>query len=111
MEGRKYKVEFFFQLSDYSKYSVDHIGVLLSDSSKQVPNDRVWAVEPSFTHVTDSVHSKNTEMWNQVSFEYSAKGGEQYISIGNFSPDEEIKKFHLQFSQANEPLLNKAAYF
>lgn len=109
--GRKYKVEFFFRLAVYSKYGVDRIGVLLSDSVHQVSHDRVWQVSPSFTHVMDSMYSKNTGMWNRFSFEYTARGGEQYIAIGNFSPDDEVRKFHLKFSEAKEPLLERAAYF
>ncbi len=110
-EGRKYKVEFYFRLSVYSKYSIDRIGVLLSDSLQEVPHDNVWIISPSFTHVMDSVYSKKTGMWNQVDFEYLAKGGEEFISIGNFSPNSELQKFHLSFSKASEPLLSKAAYF
>ncbi len=109
--GRTYGVEFFFRLSVYSKYSIDRIGVLLSDSMQLVPHDRIWAVKPSFTHILDSVYSKKTALWNRVYFEYKANGGEKYISIGNFSDNEEIKKFYLDFSQANEQKLNSAAYF
>jgi OmpA-OmpF porin, OOP family len=111
IEGRKYSVEFFFRLTAYSKFSIDRLGVLLSDSSRQVPHDKLWNVEPSFTHVMDSVYSKKTGLWNRVYFEYTAKGGEKFISIGNFSSDSEIKKFYIQFSPANEPKLNSAAYF
>ncbi|MBI1769275.1 MAG: OmpA family protein [Bacteroidetes bacterium] len=110
-EGRKYKVEFYFRLSIYSKYSIDRIGVLLSDSMQHVPHYNRWQVQPSFTHVMDSVYSKKTGSWNHVLFEYEARGGEQFISIGNFSANDEVQKFHLSFSKADEPLLNKAAYF
>ena len=55
--------------------------------------------------------SKSSEQWNRVSFEYDAKGGEQFITIGNFSSDDQLNKYHLDFSQTNEPLLNKAAYY
>jgi OOP family OmpA-OmpF porin len=111
VEGKKYKVEFFFRLSVYSKYSVDRMGALLSDSMLHLSHDRVWTVEPSYTYVMDSTFSKNTGQWNHVSFEYDAKGGEQFITIGNFSSDDELKKFRLTFSQVNEPLLSKAAYY
>ncbi len=111
VEGRKYRVEFFFRLSVYSKYSIDRVGVLLSDSTQQVAHDRIWTVEPTFTHVMDSAYSTKTGIWNHFYFEYTAKGREQYISIGNFSPDEEIRKFHIQHSDASEPMLSKAAYF
>jgi OOP family OmpA-OmpF porin len=111
VEGKKYKVEFFFRLSVYSKYSVDRMGALLSDSMQHLSHDRVWTVEPSYTYVMDSILSKNTVQWNHVSFEYDAKGGEQFITIGNFSSDDELKKFHLTLTQVDEPLLNKAAYY
>ncbi|MBS1680173.1 MAG: OmpA family protein [Bacteroidetes bacterium] len=109
--GRKYKVEFYFRLSVYSKYSIDRIGVLLSDSLQQVPHDNIWTVKPSFNYVMDSVYSMKTGLWNHVQFNYVAQGGEQFINIGNFSPEVEVKKFHLSFSKATEPLLSKAAYF
>ncbi|HEV8515493.1 MAG TPA: OmpA family protein [Cyclobacteriaceae bacterium] len=109
--GKKYQVEFFFRLSVYSKYSVDRIGALLSDSLKHLSHDRVWTIEPSYTYVMDSTLSKNSGQWNRVSFEYDASGGEQFITIGNFSSDDQLNKYHLDFSQTNEPLLNKAAYY
>jgi OmpA-OmpF porin, OOP family len=111
IEGKKYKVEFFFRLSVYSKYGVDKIGALLSDSIQYLPHDRIWTVEPTYTYVMDSAFSKITSQWNLVSFEYDAKGGEKFISIGNFSPDEALKKYPMNLSQVNEPLLNRAAYF
>jgi outer membrane protein OmpA-like peptidoglycan-associated protein len=110
-EGRTYGVEFFIRLSGYSKYAVDRIGILLSDSSTHAPHDRIWKIQPSFTHVMDSAYSKDTGLWNRIYFEYKAKGGEKFITIGNFSTDKESKVFHLNFSQANEPMLNTAAYF
>ncbi|MGC4022645.1 MAG: OmpA family protein [Cyclobacteriaceae bacterium] len=109
--GSKYRVEFYFRLSIYSKYSIDRIGVLMSDSLQQVPHDNIWTIEPSYNYIMDSAYSKRTGLWNHVKFEYEAKGGEQFINIGNFSPEDQVKKFHLSFSQANEPLLSKAAYF
>lgn len=109
--GQKYKVEFFYRLSTFSKYGVDRIGVLLSDSIQQIQHDRAWAVTPSFTHVMDSAVSKKADQWIQARFEYMAKGGEKFISIGNFTPDKELKKFKLELAQVNEPLLSKAAYF
>jgi outer membrane protein OmpA-like peptidoglycan-associated protein len=110
VEGATYKVEFFYQLADFSKFGVDRIGVLLSDSVEQVSHDRVWTIEPSYTAVMDSVRSRNIEIWNYAHFEYVAKGGEQFISIGNFSPDSQLKKYYLT-SKVDEPLLSKAAYF
>jgi outer membrane protein OmpA-like peptidoglycan-associated protein len=111
VEGKKYKVEFYIRLSIYSKYSVDRMGALLSDSMENLSHDRVWTVEPSYTYVMDSTFSKNSGQWNRVAFEFNAKGGERFITIGNFSPDDQLNKYYLSYSQANEPMLNKAAYY
>lgn len=109
--GRKYLVELYFKLSAFSKYSIDRIGVLLSDSSREVTHDQILDYKPSYTHVMDSAYNRGTGLWNRVQFVYEAKGGEGFITIGNFSSDEETKKFHIHFSKANERMLNRAAYF
>jgi len=109
--GRKYGVEFFFRLAGYSKYSINQIGALLSDSTPLVAHDRIWQVAPSFVHVMDSAFSQSTGQWNRVYFEYVAKGGERFLSIGNFAHENEIKTFHLTYAQTVEPLLKSASYF
>ena len=109
--GRKYWVEFYFRLSAYSKYSIDRIGVLLSDSTAKADNDLILTMPPSFNHIMDSAFNKGTGIWNRVHFEYVAKGGEQYITLGNFSTNDETKKYFIPNPLNNQPLLKKAAYF
>lgn len=109
--GRKYWVEFYFRLSAYSKYSIDRIGVLLSDSTARADHDLILPMAPSFNHIMDSAYNRGTGLWNRVHFEYIAKGGEQYITLGNFSSDEETKKFFIPNPLSNQPLLKRAAYF
>jgi len=108
--GRKYWVELYFKLSSYSKYSIDRIGVLLSDSI-HFKHDQVIKTEPSYTHIMDTAYNKGTGLWNRVHFVFEAKGNEQFITIGNFSSDEDTKKFHIYFSKATERMLSKAAYY
>ncbi|HCW08471.1 MAG TPA: hypothetical protein DGG95_14025 [Cytophagales bacterium] len=109
--GRTYRVELYFKLSSYSKFAIDRIGVLLSDSAIFFNHDQIIDVKPTFTHVMDSAYNQGTRLWNRVHFDYVAKGGEGFITIGNFSSGEETKSVYLDFSPVNEKLLSKAAYF
>lgn len=109
--GRTYRAELYFKLASYSKFAIDRIGILLSDSAKFYNHDQIINVTPTFNHVMDSALNRGTPLWNRVHFDYVAKGNEGFITIGNFSSDEETKKVYLEFSPYNEKLLNKAAYF
>ncbi|MBS1488264.1 MAG: OmpA family protein [Bacteroidetes bacterium] len=109
--GRKYWVEFYFRLSAYSKYSIDRIGVLLSDSTAKADHDLILTLAPSYNHIMDSAYNKGTGLWNRVHFEYVAKGGEQYITLGNFSTNEATKKYLIANPLNDQPLLKRAAYF
>lgn len=109
--GRRYWVEFYFRLSAYSKYSIDRIGVLLSDSTATANDDLILPLQPSYNHIMDSAFNKGTGLWNRVHFEYRAKGGEQFITLGNFSSGDETKKYFIAHSQTTQPLLKKSAYF
>ncbi|GHM98920.1 hypothetical protein WSM22_04100 [Cytophagales bacterium WSM2-2] len=109
--GRKYYVEMYFKLATYSKYSIDRIGILLSDSAINIKDDLVLDVKPTYHHVMDSAYNRGVGLWNRVHFIYEAKGGEGFITIGNFSTDDETKNFHIHFSKANERMLSRAAYF
>ena len=43
-----YYLEFHYKLSSYSKYSIDRIGLLLTDSLVRLKNDRPFKVRPTF---------------------------------------------------------------
>lgn len=106
----EYYIEYQFRLSSNSKYSIDRIGLLLSDSSDWRTNDKPWG-SPTFEYRMATAYSRTTGLWNKCGFFYKAKGGEQYLTIGNFSGDAATRSFHIQFSKAKEPMLDRGAYF
>jgi hypothetical protein len=87
--GKKYYLTFYVSLGDSFKYACNNIGACFSDSSlkfsrhvlsyhiPQVMNDTAH-------HLTDKIN------WMKVSGSFVAKGGEQYIIIGNFKDDAHI---------------------
>lgn len=109
--GVKYLVEFYYKLSSNSKYSVDRIGFLISDSSYQTTEDGVFPASSTYQSINPIIYNQNTGYWTRFGFSYEAKGGERFLTIGNFSNDSQTRHYFISASQALEPLLYKAAYF
>ncbi len=107
----EYEVEFYYKLSSNSKYSIDRIGILLSDSTFQSPIDEIIHT-PTYEQKNLKAYDKRiTGGWEKFSYRYKAKGGEHYLTIGNFSTNAYTKHFNIATSKAKEPLLYKQAYF
>lgn len=86
--GKKYCVEFYVNLADYSFYAFDRIGAYISTDSLHFSGGAygylhfIPQVEnPAGNIITDTVN------WTLISGEYIATGGEKFITIGNFRPD------------------------
>ncbi len=109
--GVKYQVEFHYKLSSNSRYSIDRIGFLISDSSYQTTEDRVFPATATYQRINRVIYNQNSGYWTRFGFSYIAKGGERYITIGNFSDDVDTRYYFISNSQATEPLLSRAAYF
>lgn len=102
-EGEMYRVSFYVSLSEYSSGSVATIGALftedrISDTVRSVlMNKEVRHLaqgvsqtvssyyEPQIVNDYDRVLT-DTKSWMQVSGVFTAKGGERFMTIGNFYP-------------------------
>jgi hypothetical protein len=81
--GSKYCVEFYVSLSDSSNYSTDDIGIYISNDSIYSSNVNPLPYVPQVENV-QGVFINDKSIWTLISGEYTALGGEQYITIGNF---------------------------
>jgi len=106
-----YQVGFRYKLSSYSRYSVDRIGLLLDDSIVREAHDQVMRRAPTFQIVQDTALTKETGYWEKAFFEYRARGGEQFVVIGNFGDNQVTKVYHLQFGDAPEEMLQVSSYY
>lgn len=106
-----YLVSFRYKLSSYSKYSTDRIAMLLSDSLRRYRHDGPLDITPTFTFVKDSALTPETGAWELALTEYKARGGEQYITIGNFSDNAGTRAYHIRFRPTQEPMLQHSAYY
>ncbi len=83
--NRQYYAEFYISLIDTAIYTVDRIGLFFSDTVIFLPlgvTDPLPFVpqitNPEYNYITDDTN------WVKISGIYTAHGGEQFITIGNF---------------------------
>jgi gliding motility-associated-like protein len=84
-----YNIDFYVSLAisrfNIASNSISRIGSLLS-STNVFYDTSIYPIRPTLE--TDSLHFfDDTLNWMKVSFYYEAKGGEQYLIIGNFNTD------------------------
>jgi len=87
--NKKYLVEFFVNLSDSSCYASDDMGMYLSDTAVYHSGAMDYSplnYEPQIKNKQGNIIT-DKENWTLISGIYTAHGGEQYITIGNFYDD------------------------
>ncbi|MEI7979916.1 MAG: gliding motility-associated C-terminal domain-containing protein [Bacteroidota bacterium] len=94
-KGRTYKVSFKYSLGDKSSIIINSVGIFFS-------NDLISFDKPNLAQNIKVIPQLNlnkeldrTQGWEEVSFNYTAKGGEKYLILGNFLNDFEIIKKNL----------------
>jgi outer membrane protein OmpA-like peptidoglycan-associated protein len=87
-KGLKYCVKFNVSLAEASKYASNQLGAVLS--SKPVTTDSKTAIieKASVLHSDNKVFNAMYN-WETVCAEFVSTGGEKFITIGNFSSNEE----------------------
>ncbi len=89
-KDRVYCVKFWYSMADLAKFSSNNIGLYLSKEKLTANVIDKNEIKPQI------MHSQNKQLGEQYVFEaicrtYIAQGGEQNITIGNFSKYEETK--------------------
>ena len=102
-EGEKYRLTFHVSLSEYSSGAVATIGAVFSeyrlfDTVKSVlMKKEERKINKKITQTTSTYYTPqvvnnhdnvliHTQGWDTISGEFIAKGGEEYLTIGNFFP-------------------------
>ncbi|HEX4887641.1 MAG TPA: OmpA family protein [Luteibaculaceae bacterium] len=110
--GKTYCVQFYVSLSDLSKFAVNNIGAHLTDREYNMADSKEpLLVEANIKHSKNKI-IETSVYWEPICGIYTAKGGERFLTIGNFSADnatsaKKMKKAP-QFKQAQ---VNTAFYF
>lgn len=92
--GITYCFKMFYAVSTFSRYSVNRLGVYFSKKRFYV-DTKVLNFNPqlSIDSITPTIKK---DKWYEFCATYTAQGGEQFITIGNFKKDNEtlIKQFY-----------------
>ena len=109
--GKHYCVNFYTSISNYSdfiaqpnggsSYAIDVMGVFLSDTAVNLNTEYIIPVVPQIENPTGNFLS-DTLNWMLISGIYTAHGGEQYITIGNFYADDSTN--YIQITNSNSHL-------
>ena len=94
MRGRQqYCVSFYVSQADYANYLTDGLGVHFSKEPIRTGDKQVLPLPEHLSNPRRHVlyHSKD---WILISDIYTASGGEEYITIGNFRSDHDLEVKH-----------------
>ena len=105
--GKKYCISFYVNPGNYTYYVLDAIGAYISDDSIHENNYNVLPFTPQIENQLGIIIS-DTVNWTEISGEYTAIGGEHYITIGSFFPDSII---HYAFNDTINPPGSWPYYF
>jgi hypothetical protein len=81
---KKYIVEFYLSLADYSAFAGNNIGAYISTDSIY-GNSIIYL--PFIPQIIDTNIMSNKDEWVRIQGDFVASGNEQYLTIGNFSSD------------------------
>lgn len=83
-------IEMWISTADYSKYVTDGIGLVLSKDRLKQERNQVISISTSLSN--PSLHMLDGyDEWVKISDVFKANGGEQFVTIGNFKIDRELK--------------------
>jgi len=105
--GEQVCIEIFVSPADDARFITDGLGVNLSKKKLDGKLDKVIDAEPAiecpWLYFVDGF-----DQWVLLSNTYTAKGGEKFITIGNFKPDSELNV--LKKTVSGEIAANNWAY-
>lgn len=102
-----YTVSFYISLAEISSHAIKDLGVLFLEKPLVINSDKrldinkiLNDVENSyFTLINSHQYYTSKEQWEKVTFNYVAKGFEQFFIIGNFDKNKQIASFKMQDSK------------
>jgi outer membrane protein OmpA-like peptidoglycan-associated protein len=87
--GTAYCVRYHVSLADLSKYATNHMGVAITKNAVSANNTDVLKVE-SFVESRKLAIYEKQFYWTPICGVFKAEGGEQFLTIGNFTEDENL---------------------
>lgn len=104
--GKKYKVEFYVSLCDYSKYGTDGVAALFSTNPISRNDDSVIVNYNPQVKQPDGITITNKTSWTLISGCFEADSAYNYITIGCFKNGDDI-----QFTPTPSLYMEHYAYY
>lgn len=101
--GEEYEFSFFIRLSSSSLIGINKIGVYLSENTLR--EDR-WVRFNNYPQIVFNEVADNSQSWRKFSAKFTAKGGEKFITIGNF-----FAKHYLTEKIVNKKATGRTSYY
>lgn len=111
MPGNVYCIKVHVFLAQSSNRAVGALGCMVS-STKCKENHEMYIKRPFTYLIKEDKKPLTDRKWVEVSCKYKAKGGERYLTIGNFEDDKKVKVTGAVASeQFKNPHVDFAYYF
>jgi outer membrane protein OmpA-like peptidoglycan-associated protein len=109
-KDKLYCVRFNVSLADLSKWGVNNIGVFISDRKIQNANDNALTFIP---HITEKTNKAITTMegWETICGTYLATGKEEYIVIGCFGTEDNLRLEKVKKPASQEGVVMADVYY
>lgn len=111
IEGQTYCIKMNISLADTVSYASDNFGVYFNPNSMFQTNSIDISYPLNYEYVISTPHGSifnNSEVWTKIELQYTAKGDERYMYIGNFYPDS-LTTF--QYTGVGDPQFGIAYYY
>lgn len=84
-EAKHYKLEFYASLICYSRYAIKQLDACFTSDS--LFDSTVFVITSVVPQIQNNTIISDTMNWVKVSGSFTANGGENFLTIGNFQPD------------------------
>lgn len=102
VKGEKYQVSFYVSLAERSDFAIKEFGVLFSKDKMKVPGKKPLSKKKmyqqkgndyNFMEIGYSNFYSDTQDWILVHSQFTAKGTERYLTMGNFKNNTRTRMF------------------
>jgi len=91
-KGMKYCVKMYVSLAEASKYASNNMGVMFSKKQFGTESKVSIIEDASIVHLNNDYETISARYdWTEICGTYTAKGGEKYITLGNFASNDETR--------------------
>jgi len=99
VSGKTYCVSYYVNLGNFATWGIDGFGAYFSNDSILTATPVIILSTPQIENISGNIIS-DTLNWIKVSGSFTASGGEQFLTIGNFIPNNSLHIDTLNYGSA-----------